>query len=49
MPDQLVDLLIRFLSQNNGKLSQRARQRQFEKLTAQEILVIEQKYTEIFE
>jgi RecB family endonuclease NucS len=48
MPDQLVDLLIRFLMQNNGTLSIRAQEREFEKLTAQEILAIEQKYTEIF-
>lgn len=48
MPDKLVDLLIRFLIQNNGKLSKRARERESEKLTAQEILAIEQKYTEIF-
>ncbi|KJR97828.1 MAG: cell filamentation protein Fic [Desulfobulbaceae bacterium BRH_c16a] len=48
MPDRLVDLLIRFLIQNNGKLSQRAQKREFEKLTAQEILAIEQKYTDIF-
>ena len=48
MPDKLVDLLIRFLSQNNGKLSKRAREREFEKLTNTEIQAIEQKYTEIF-
>ncbi len=48
MPDNLVDLLIRFLSQNNGKLSKRAQKREFEKLTSSEIRVIEQKYEEIF-
>ncbi|MBN2000519.1 Fic family protein [candidate division KSB1 bacterium] len=48
MPDKLVDLLIRFLVQNNGKLSKRARQREFEKLTDTEIRAIEQKYAEIF-
>jgi Fic family protein len=48
LPDKLVDLLIRFLSQNNGKLSKRAREREFEKLTDTEIQAIEQKYAEIF-
>ncbi len=48
MPDNLVDLLIRLLSQNNGKLSKRAREREFKKLTDPEIQAIEQKYEEIF-
>jgi hypothetical protein len=48
MPDRLADLLIRFLMQNNGKLSKRAQQKEFEKLTAQEISAIEQKFKEIF-
>ena len=49
MPDNLVDLLIRFLVQNNGKLSKRAQEREFKRLTTQEIFVIEQKYAENFE
>ncbi|WP_232364199.1 hypothetical protein [Desulforapulum autotrophicum] len=49
MPDKLVDLLIRFLSQNDGMLSKRARRREFEKLTDDEIRMIEKKYVEIFE
>jgi hypothetical protein len=48
MPDTLVDLLIRFLSQNDGKLSKRAREREFEKLTDSEAQAIETKYAEIF-
>ena len=48
MPDNLVDLLIRFLSQNEGKLSKRARIKEFEKLTDDEIRVIEERYSEIF-
>ena len=48
MPDNLVDLLIRFLSQNKGQLSKRAREKEFEKLTSLEIRAIEQKYQEIF-
>ena len=49
MPDRLVDLLIRFLNQNNGKLSKRAKSKEFEKLTEQEIRQIEKKYTQIFD
>jgi len=49
MPDKLVDLLIRFLSQNDGKLSKRARKREFKKLTDDEIQVIEEKYAEIID
>lgn len=48
MPDKLVDLLIRFLAKNGGKLSKRARKREFGKLTDPEIKAIEQKYAEIF-
>jgi Fic family protein len=48
MPDKLVDLLIRFLAQNNGKLSKRAREREFAKLTDIEIQAIMQTYEEIF-
>ncbi|MBN2645634.1 MAG: hypothetical protein JXR59_09210, partial [Desulfuromonadaceae bacterium] len=47
-PDNLVDLLIRILSQHQGKLSKRAREREFIKLTEQEILEIQQKYSEVF-
>jgi len=49
MPDNMVDLLIRFLSQNHGKLSNRAVKREFEKLTADEIQAVEEKYAEIFD
>jgi hypothetical protein len=49
MPDKLVDLLIRFLSQNNGKLSKRGRAKEFEKLTDKEIQAIEAKFAEIFQ
>jgi hypothetical protein len=48
MPDNLVDLLIRFLSQNDGKLSKRAKEIEFEKLTDNEIQAIEGKYSEIY-
>ncbi|MEJ2495821.1 MAG: Fic family protein [Ignavibacteriaceae bacterium] len=47
MPDRTVALLIRFLEQNNGTLSKRAREREFSSLKKDEIRVIEEKYNEI--
>jgi len=49
MPDKLVDLLIRFLNQNNGKFSKRARKKEFFQLTDNEVQAIERKYEEIFQ
>jgi hypothetical protein len=48
MPDRLVENLIGFLRQNQGKLSQRARKKEFAALTDEEINMLERKYTEIF-
>ncbi|MBL4710217.1 MAG: Fic family protein [Flavobacteriales bacterium] len=48
MPDKLVDLLIRFLNQNNGQLSKRARGKEFHAMTDKEVQAIENKYDEIF-
>lgn len=48
MPDHLADLLIRFLEQNGGKLSKRAREKEFKALTNQECGQLEQIYHEIF-
>lgn len=48
MPDRLVDLLIRFLSQNAGKLSKRGQAKEFDTLTDKEIQAIEAKYREVF-
>ena len=48
MPDRLVDLLIRFIQQNGGQLSKRAREREFKQLTNAEVLAVEQKYDNIF-
>jgi len=48
MPDKLVDLLIRFLNQNGGKLSQRARDKEFSQLTEAEVQAIERKYIDVF-
>jgi hypothetical protein len=41
MPERTIDLLFRFLNQNGGKLSRRARDREFETLTDQEAERIE--------
>ena len=48
MPDRTVDLLFRFLQQNGGRLSKRAREREFEALTDTETEQIEQSYQEAF-
>ena len=48
MPDRTADLLIRFLHQNDGKLSNRARSREFSALTDEEVQVFENKFEEIF-
>ncbi|MEE8058524.1 MAG: Fic family protein [Pseudomonadales bacterium] len=49
MPDKRVDLLIRFLDQNGGKLSKRAREKEFNQLTETEVEAIERKRDEIFQ
>jgi Fic family protein len=48
MPDRLVNLMIIFLQQNNGKLSKRAKENEFTKLTIDEIAAIESKFQAIF-
>lgn len=48
MPDRLVSLLIRFLSQNSGVLSTRARHKEFQELNIKEIQQIERQYKMIF-
>lgn len=48
MPDNMVALLVRFLEQNNGKLSKRARTKEFEALADGEVEEIEHKFDEIF-
>jgi hypothetical protein len=42
-------MLIRFLDQNNGVLSKRAREKEFVKLTESEAQAIEVKYAEFFQ
>ncbi len=48
LPDTKVDLLIKFLNQNQGKLSKNKRSKEFEELTDEEINSIEESYGSIF-
>jgi len=48
MPDRLIDLLIRFLNQEKGVLSKRARAKEFNSLTEEEVKTLEEKYAAIF-
>lgn len=48
MPDRIVNLLILFLQQGNGKLSKRARENEFASLTPEEVFALETKYQAIF-
>lgn len=48
MPDKSVALLIRFLEQGDGKLSERAKSTEFKELSYQEVEAIENKYQEVF-
>jgi Fic family protein len=48
MPDKTVALLVRFLEQGNGKISEKAKTKEFKELTDEEVLAIENKYQEIF-
>ena len=48
MPDRIIDLLFRFLHQNGGHLSKRAREQEFAELTDAEAVRIEQLYDEVF-
>lgn len=49
MPDKTVALLIRFLEQGHGKLSERVKSKEFRILTPDEVMHIEEKYQEIFD
>jgi len=49
MPDIMVALLARFLEQNNGHISDRAKEKEFISLTEKEIEKIEGIYQEIKE
>ena len=48
MPNQTIDLLFRFVHQNGGKLSRRARQNEFSLLTDEEVSAVEAAYQESF-
>ncbi len=49
MPDKMVSILVRFLEQNNGTLSQRAKIKEFSLLNGNEVKEIENHFKEIFE
>ena len=49
MPDRTIDLLFRFLHQNGGRLSKRAREEEFARLTETEIAAAETAYRELFQ
>lgn len=48
MPERKFDLLFHFLQQEDGRLSKRAREKEFAALTAEEAEEIEARYQEIF-
>ena len=48
MPERMIDLLFRFLHQNEGKLSHRVREKEFAKLTNGEAERIEAIYGNTF-
>ncbi len=48
MPNHVIDLLIKFLRQNNGILSLRARREEFATLTSEEVVGLEIIYRNIF-
>ena len=48
MPDRIVDLLFRFLKQNKGRLSNRAREGEFAEFTAQETKRVERIFSDVF-
>lgn len=48
MPDRLVETLIAFLRQGDGRLSKRARGKEFAALSDEEAAMLEDKYAEVF-
>jgi Fic family protein len=49
MPDKMVAQLVRFLEQNNGQLSKRAKKKEFDDLSDKEVETIELQFQEIFD
>lgn len=48
LPNTRVDLLINYLNQNKGKLSKRKRQKIFDEISDEVVMIIEEYYSEIF-
>jgi hypothetical protein len=48
MPDKMISILVRFLEQNNGVLSKRAKDKEFSNLSEKEVGRIEKEYKGIF-
>jgi hypothetical protein len=48
MPEKTLNLLFRFLSQNQGRLSRRAREKEFASLTPDEVEFVESVYAKLF-
>ena len=48
MPDKIIAILVRFLEQNNGMLSKRAKEKEFVSLAEEEVKKIEIEYSRIF-
>jgi DNA-binding transcriptional ArsR family regulator len=48
MPDKMIALLVRFLSQNKGKLSKRSLGKEFSKLNDKEVIEIEKQFNFYF-
>ncbi len=48
LPDTKVDLLIKLLNQNNGRLSKNKKQKEFEEITGEEVSLIEENFQSIF-
>lgn len=49
MPERTIDLLFRFLHQNHGSLSKRAREKEFARLTDAEVTRFEEAYKDLFQ
>lgn len=48
VPERTMDLLFRFLHQNDGRLSKRAREKEFARLTDAEVRQLEEGYQDLF-
>jgi hypothetical protein len=49
MPDNMISLIVGFLEQGNGILSERSRKKEFSALTQKEVKEIEATFKEIFD